>query len=346
MALPNTFVEFMGNQVFQMSFLVGAISLIVVFAWPLIKHPTLKKIPAPLVVLVIAIPVGMFSGLTQDNKQLVKVGDFWSIINFHADFSHISDQMGTFIQYVALFAIIGSLESLLTGKAIDLLDPYKRKSNFNKDLIAVGVGNAIAGALGGLPITRWANFFHGFFIFLFLIFAVYFSDLIPKTALSALLIGVGWKLTHPREFGHMAKIGKDQIAIFITTIIITLISDLLLGIAAGVIIKMLFHVMRGVKLKWLFRSRAEVKSNTVIVHDAAVFSNFIPVKKKILSFEYTQTVTIDFRNCYFVDHTVIEMLYHIRDDFAAEGGELKILGVDELSPVGNSKHPRAALRRK
>jgi MFS superfamily sulfate permease-like transporter len=220
----------------------------------------------------------------------------------------------------------------------------------------------LAGLLGGLPmisevarssanvangaITRWANFFHGFFIFLFLLFAVSFSDLIPKAALAALLIGVGWKLTHPREFGHMAKIGMDQVAIFIITIFVTLAYDLLLGIGAGILFKIILHLLRGVPFSRLFKPVVRIKGKHINIDDAAVFSNFISVKKKILEFDYTDKITVDFSNCHFVDHTVIETLYHTRDDFFAEGGELRIIGIDELKPVGKSKHPLAAQRRK
>lgn len=371
--IPHTFAHILDHLEVD---IIGVVSLLIVFGWPLIPNKFLKKIPAALVVLAVAIPLGIMLGLhnttdVRDSAGNIIQSGFAPLLSFSQGLSEIIginvsfdgfSQTVTFSKFVVMFALVGSLEALLTVKAIDMLDPYLRRSNTNKDLIAIGVGNIIAGTLGGLPMisevarssanvangamTRWANFFHGLFIFLFLIFAVYFSDLIPKTALSALLIGVGWKLTHPREFGHMAKIGKDQIAIFITTIIVTLVSDLLIGIAAGIFIKMFFHMMRGVKIRRLFKANVDVKGNTVIVHEAAIFSNFIPVKKKILSFEFTQPVTIDFRNCYFVDHTVIEMLYHIRDDFAAEGGELNILGIEELRPVGNSKHPRAALRRK
>jgi MFS superfamily sulfate permease-like transporter len=261
-----------------------------------------------------------------------------------------------------MFALVGSLESLLTIKAVDELDSFKRRSNTNKDLIAVGIGNIFAGLIGGLPMisevarssanvsngakTRWANFFHGVFIILFLIFAVSFSNLIPKTALAAMLIGVGWKLAHPREFGHMAKIGADQIAVFIITIIFTLATDLLIGIAAGIVLKLLLHLGRGVKFRSLFSAKSQIVGNTITVYNAAVFSNFIKVKNKIHSFKFTDDVILDLSDCVFIDHSVIETLYHIKNDFSTEGGSLTILGIEELKNVGSSTHHLAARRRK
>jgi MFS superfamily sulfate permease-like transporter len=181
---------------------------------------------------------------------------------------------------------------------------------------------------------------------MFLCFEVSFDDLIPKSALAAMLIGVGWKLAHPREFGHMAKIGKDQIVIFVTTIVVTLATDLLLGIAAGIVLKFILHIGRGVSLKVLFKPIMQAEGSTVEIHEAAVFSNFIPIKKKLLSFPLTSTVTINFRKCNFIDHSVIEILHHIQDDFKEAGGELVVLGIDELKPVSNSTHRKAAVRRK
>ena len=296
-----------------------------------------------------------FSPLLEFKKGLV------DILGVNVSFDGFS-QTGTFIKFVVMFALVGSLEALLTVKAIDMLDTYKRKSNTNKDLIAVGVGNIIAGILGGLPMisevarssanvsnggkTRWANFFHGLFILLFLLFAVTFSDLIPKAALAAMLIGVGWKLAHPKEFGHMAKIGADQIVVFVTTVIVTLATDLLIGIGAGILFKLILHISREVPIKRLFSAKMTVSDHTISLEDAAIFSNFIPVKKQILKFPYSSKVTLDVTECKFVDHTVIETLHHLKDDFESEGGELKILGIEELKPVGNSKHHLAAVRKK
>jgi len=355
---------------------IGVVSLIIVFCWPLIPIKFLKKIPAALVVLVISIPLVILLGVHNiqeiKNSNGVVIQEAFApllefkkgltdILGVNVSFDGIS-QTGTFIKFVIMFALVGSLESLLTIKAVDELDSFKRRSNTNKDLIAVGIGNIFAGVIGGLPMisevarssanvsngakTRWANFFHGVFILLFLIFAVSFSDLIPKTALSAMLIGVGWKLAHPREFGHMAKIGADQIAVFITTIIFTLATDLLIGIAAGIVLKLLLHLGRGVKFRSLFSANSKINGNTITVYNAAVFSNFIKVKNKIHSFKFTDDVILDLNDCVFIDHSVIETLYHIKNDFSTEGGSLTILGIEELKNVGNSSHHLAARRRK
>jgi MFS superfamily sulfate permease-like transporter len=371
--LKNTFAHFFEHREVA---IVGLTSLAIVFLWPMIPVKALKKIPSALIVLCVSIPLAKFMGLhnTADVKDAAGVviqkgfapllsfkDGLLDIIGIKVDFGGFS-MPGVFIKFVIMFALVGSLEALLTVKAIDMLDPFKRRSNPDKDLIAVGAGNIVAGFLGGLPMisevarssanvangakTRWANFFHGLFIFLFLCFAVSFSDLIPKAALSAMLIGVGWKLAHPKEFGHMAKIGADQIVIFITTILVTLATDLLLGIGAGILLKFALHIARGVPFSVLFKPKMHAEGNVVTIEEAAVFSNFIPVKRKLLTYDLDKQVTVDFRKCNFIDHSVIETLHHMKDDFKVEGGEMIILGIEELRAVGNSKHPLAAVRRK
>jgi MFS superfamily sulfate permease-like transporter len=366
--IPNTLMHFFDHKDVV---IVGLVSLLIVFGWPRIKIAAIKKIPAPLVVLAVAIPLGMILGIHNipaDPENGVKA--FSPLVNFdkglfdilaiNVSFDGVS-QTGTFIKYVIMFALVGSLEALLTVKAIDMVDPFKRKSDTNKDLIAVGIGNIVAGTLGGLPMiaevarssanvnnggkTRWANFFHGVFILLFLIFAVTFSNLIPNAALAAMLIGVGYKLAHPKEFGHMAKIGWDQIAVFITTIIFTLATDLLIGIAAGIVLKLCIHLFHGAPAANLFSSKSKIEGNRITVQGAAVFSNFIGIRKNIDSFPLTENVVLDVTKCKLVDHSVIENLYHIKDDFEAEGGSFTIFGIEELKSVSSSTHKYTAVRK-
>ena len=368
--IPSTLSHFFAHKEVA---IVGLVSLIIVFGWPMIKGGFLKKIPAPLVVLIVAIPLSRLldiHNIPEHMENGMKVKSFNPLVSFDKGLFDIIgvkvsfaglNQIGTFIKYVIMFALVGSLEALLTDKAIDMIDPYKRKSNTNKDLIAVGVGNIIAGILGGLPMisevarssanvanggkTRWANFFHGIFILLFLIFAVSFSNFIPNAALAAMLIGVGYKLAHPKEFGHMAKIGLEQIAIFLVTILVTLASDLLIGISAGILFKLCIHLYHGSPIKHLFNAKTVIEGNTIIVKGCAVFSNYIGIKKSIDQFKRDEHVVFDVTTCKLVDHTVIENLHHIKEDFENEGGLFEIKGIEEFRPVSKSKHQFSARRK-
>ncbi len=344
--------------------IVGLISLLIVFGWPYITNKWLKKIPSAMVVLIVSIPLAHFIGIHNvgEEKPLVSFDKGLSdILAINVSFEG-AKQLGTFIKYVIMFALVGSLEALLTVKAIDGMDPFKRKSNYNKDLFAVGLGNVVAGILGGLPMisevarssanvanggkTRWANFFHGVFICLFLVLAVYFSDLIPLGALAAMLIGVGWKLTHPREFFHMAQIGKDQMGIFIVTIIVTLSTDLLIGIAAGIILKMIMHISRGARIAQLFKSDMRIEGDYIFLQGAVIFSNFGRVRKCISNFPAEEKLHIVLENCKLIDHSVIESLHLIKAERESMGGGMEIIGLDALRHVKNSSHHLATRLRK
>ncbi len=368
--IPDTLVHFFAHK--EVAF-IGLISLVIVFGWPMLKINFLKKIPAPLVVLIISIPLAMVLGVQNvpehlENGEIIKAFNplvsfdkgLFDILGVRVSFEGYH-QIGTFIKYVIMFALVGSLETLLTVKAIDMQEPFKRKSNMNKDLIAVGIGNIVAGILGGLPMisevarssvnvanggkTRWANFFHGIFILIFLIFAVSFSNYIPNAALASMLIGVGYKLANPKEFGHMAKIGIEQISIFLITILVTLSTDLLVGIGAGILFKLLIHLYNGSPIKHLFNAKTVIDGNTIIVKGCAVFSNFVGVKKSIDRFKRSEDVVFDVSTCKLVDHTVIENLHHIKIDFEDEGGSFTIQGLEEFTPVTKSKHKFAAVKK-
>ncbi len=345
--------------------LIGLVSFGIMMLWPMLKSVNLKKIPAPLVVLLIAIPAELLMDFqhTEPTYALVHVGNFLESIKWNVDFGGMAHP-GMFIKYVVMFALVGSLESLLTVKAIDLQDPYHRKSNANKDLIAVGIGNTIASVFGGMPMisevarsssnvangaqTRWANFFHGAFILLFLLFATPIIELIPNTALAAMLLTVGIRLAHPKEFIHTYKIGPEQLAIFVTTIFFTLFEDLLIGIAAGILLKLIFHLGRGASLKSLFKANADVIINDndcdIYINDAALFSNYLGIKKKLDSIPDGLNVKVDLTNTKLVDHSVMESLNHFKHDYEIRGGTFNIFGLDEHKAV--SSHKFSAQRKK
>ncbi len=345
--------------------IIGIVSLAIMMGWPYIKNKTIKMIPAPLVVLLFAIPCELFMDFahTEPPYALVKIGSLVDNLNINASFAGIS-QTGLFIKYVIMFALVGTLESLLTVKAIDLMDPFKRKSNMNKDLIAVGIGNTIAAFLGGLPMisevarsssnvnngakTRWANFFHGFFILLFVLLATPILEMIPNAALAAMLITVGIKLAHPKEFIHTFKIGKEQLAIFLVTIFFTLFEDLLVGIAAGMVLKIIIHLINGTPISSLFKAPTIVSfegdNYLVEINKAAIFTNFLGVKSKLEAIPYGFNVTIDLKKTKLVDHSVMENLEHFKHDYEANGGTVVIRGLENHQSLSN--HPLSSRKNK
>ncbi|HOZ86839.1 MAG TPA: SulP family inorganic anion transporter [Bacteroidia bacterium] len=342
---------------------IGIACLLIMIIMSYIKNEKIKKIPAPLVVLAVSIPLGFALNIKTDNTianfSLVKIGSIFDAFKnglFNADFSGIFSHTGVFIQYVILYALIGSIESLLTAKAVDGLDPFKRKSDFDKDLIGVGIGNAIVGLLGGLPMisevarssanvsygakTRWANFFHGLFLLIAVLVAVPFIEMIPNVALSAMLVFVGFRLAHPKQFKHTMHIGKEQLIVFSVTILITISTDLLMGVGSGIILEMIINLFNGASIKNLFKTNISVTEHEdhylMVIRGDVVFSNILGLKKKFLNIPAEKDVIIDVSHAAMVDHTSIITLNGLVEDYKEGGGKIKVVGFENHRQLGHA----------
>ena len=351
--------------------IIGVVGLAIMFFFGYAKLPLLKKIPGPLVVLLITIPLGIYYAIDSDARigafSLVKVGHITDILGqqlINVDFSGMTSNTGIFIEYVILYALIGSLESLLTVKAIDGLDPYHRKSNANKDLTGLGIGNALSGIIGGLPMisevvrssanvgfgakTRWANFFHGLFLLVAVLAAVPVIEMIPNAALAALLIFAGYRLASPKEFKHMLHVGGDQLIIFIVTILMTLATDLLIGVGSGIALELLLNLFSGAKFSNIFKSRAQVIENgndiQVVVTGDALFSNYLGLKKKIQALPKEKNVTIDLSACKVIDHTTLAALHGFKHDYEIDGGTVRLVEHAAHKPKGKAESSTKVLK--
>lgn len=344
--------------------IVGIIGLIVMFGLPLIGIRLLKKVPAPMVVLMLTIPLGVFWHFreTEPAYSLVQIGDFWGSVGFNFDFSLISSFV--FWKYVFMFLFVNSLESLLTVKAIDDLDPYKRSSSYNGDLFGLGAGNFVSGLLGGLPMisevvrssanvgfggrTKWSNVFHGTFLLMAMIFLIPFIEMIPNAALAAMLIFAGFRLAAPKEFIHTYQIGKEQLAIFLVTIIVTLMEDLLLGVASGIIVKILFHLFNGVSVRNLFVARFDKKETEdeiyIKIKDSAIFSNLIGFKKMFMSIQNDKKLVVDLSETNLVDHSFLSFINHYKNESIEHNRPMSIIGLENHKAF--SSHPLATMKRK
>ncbi len=348
---------------------IGIVSLLIMFGYALIKNPRLKVVPAPMIVLIVAVPLGLFLNVAQEGtytfhdqvyalgtKFLVNVPlNMFNAITF-PDFSGLMTGVG--IKYVLMFAIIGSLESLLSAKAIDGIDPWGRKTNMDQDLVAVGIGNTLAAFIGGLPMiseivrskanidngaqTRFANMFHGLFLLVFVALIPGLINQIPLAALGALLVFTGFRLASPKEFVHMYRLGKDQFIIFMATIIGVLETDLLMGIAIGIGVKIVIHLINGAPIFSFFKLNAEVThedehSVTIVIRESAVFSTWIPLRKYLHRYlQEGKNVTLNFAETRLVDHTVMSKLYEWIMEFEENDCELFVRGLAEHQPMADS----------
>jgi MFS superfamily sulfate permease-like transporter len=357
---------------------IGLISLGILIFWPKINHPWLKKIPAPVLVIVIGMVLGFMFDLAhlqvgQDfilPKDLILGPEFLvdipsSLLDniFFPDFSKVGSL--AFWEAVVAITLVGSLETLLVASAVDKLDPYKRYSDLNRDLRALGVGNAISGLIGGLPIiveilrsstnvnsgakTAWSSFFHGAFMLLFVLLFPHVIDRIPLASLATLLVYTGYRLASPNTFAERMILGWAQLLIFVITIIAVLMTNILAGVAIGIVSKLLIHWMRGVSPKNMLKISYQVEhwdadTWTFRITGSAVFSNFISLKTEMTEIPDGKTVIFDLSDVYLIDHTVMELIDHFRQNYIDHGGQCEIEGLDKQVPF--SEHVLAARRRK
>lgn len=334
---------------------IGIACLLIMILMSYVKHEKIKKVPAPLIVLAVSIPLGFALHIKTDGAissyALVKIGSVSEAFKngiVNVDFSGITSHTGIFIQYVILYSLIGSIESLLTAKAVDGMDPFKRKTDFDKDLIGVGIGNTLCGILGGLPMisevarssanvgygarTRWANFFHGLFLLISVLVGVQFIEMIPNVALAAMLIFVGFRLAHPKQFKHALHIGKEQLFVFTVTILVTISTDLLMGVGSGILLELIINLINGATLKNLFKTHIDVVQQgdhyTMTINGDILFSNLLGFKKKFMIIPEGKFITINMSKAKIVDHTSIVTMNGLTEQYEDAGGKVLVMGFE------------------
>lgn len=361
--------------------IIGFLGLAILIAWSMVKNRYLKMIPAPLLVVLVGIALGHYFDLDHEHtylflpdasilphheatvgpKFLVAISDNFMSSFYFPDFSKMAT--GEFWGAVLSICLVGSLESLLSAMAVDKLDPYKRHSNLDKDLTAVGAGNLLAGLVGGLPMiaeivrssanvnngakTGWANFFHGLFLLLFVAVFPRLIHSIPLAALASLLVFTGFRLASPKEFGKVLGLGKEQLLIFVVTIIGVIATDLLIGVGIGIVTKLALHLLSGVKMGQLFKidfTITPTNSNTILIEirGAAIFSNMLAFKDAVMGLDKGKHIVFQLNDAYFLDHSMMEFFHDFQHDYEASGGQCEFVGMEYHESFAS--HPLAARR--
>lgn len=354
----------------------GIISLCIMVFYPKIRNKYLQLVPAPMWIVILSISFSYYYELVLNlpnpiaaSAMIPDVPSFNQIITELPEISF--GKIGEIGFWSSVFALtlIASIESLLSIKAVDKLDPEKRRSNVNKDLKALGLATIGSGFLGGLNVVtviarssvnvnnggsnRSANFFHAFFLIIFI--ALFSTQLtrIPLPALMAILVYTGYKLASPVIVTKIFSIGKEQLIIFFVTLLTTLKVGLITGIAVGVFTTFIIHVVINKSLSLFFRNflkpnvlmfKEQDSTNNYFlsVKHFCSFLNYYKLKNKLDAIPENKDVIVDFSMCVFVDHTVMENLNNYQELFTKRGGHFEVIGLDTHGT--GSKHP-FALRR-
>ena len=355
--------------------LIGGVSLLILFVWPLLRFSWTKAIPAPLLVLLVAIPLDLAFGLDRPHdynllgqtfhvgpEYLVALpGSLLDAVNF-PDFSMITSVVS--IKYIVMYALVGTIESTLSVLAVDSMDPEKNPSDLNKDLLAVGIGNLVCAGIGGLPMiseivrskanvdagaeSRKSNFFHGAFLLLFVTLVPGLLQMIPLAALAAMLVYTGARLAAPTEFIHARSVGMDQFALFMTTFVVTLATDLLIGVGVGLALKVILHWIRGVSPVQLFSAKVDAVREregelTLRVSGVAAFTSLLAVRKRLSDIgPEVRRVVVDVAEAKLADHTFLSRLDAMGAELA--GIDFVVEGLDSLAPL--TDHPHSTRTRK
>lgn len=318
---------------------ICAVSLLVLRVWESLwvkSNPFLSRIPGPLICVILAASINwIFSlgfpgiALQAEDGHLVQLPHIQSWRDFVAelrfpDFSAFGRV--TTWSIAATLATIASIETLLSVESTDKLDPKRRVSNTNRELLAQGFGNIVAGSLGGIPMTsvivrssaniyagaksRMSAILHGFMLLFSVLMMSQILNLIPLASLAAVLIAVGYKLSHPKLIKSMYQSGWDQFVPFIATIIAILFTDLLKGVTIGLLVGLAFVL------------RASYYSAILVVVDGknrlfrftkdVTFIHKIRLRKELGKVEPGSQVYFDATRASYIDSDVFEMIH----DFA------------------------------
>lgn len=356
--------------------ITGVLSLAIMVYYPKLRNKYLQLVPAPMWIVLLSVGFSYYYELVRQQPNPISADYMLSGI---PNVQEIIAQIPTpdfslassfpFWSSVIALTLIASIESLLSIKAVDKLDPEKRRSNVNKDLKALGLSTIGSGFLGGLNVVtviarssvnvnnggtnRTGNFFHAMFLVVFIMLFSSQLERIPLPALMSILVFTGYKLASPDVVKRIFSIGKEQLIIFFVTLVFTLKIGIISGIVLGVICTFIIHIVLNKNISLFLRNF--MKPNVLMYKEGGgeynyyvsvkhfcSFLNYYRLKEKLDAISENEDVVVDFSLCQFVDHTVMENLNGYQELFKKRGGNFEVVGLDLHG--ADSEHP-FALRR-
>ena len=327
---------------------VIALSIPFVYAFNFFDHHTLSFLGKTYEVgpsLLLDIPDNIMDSIMHPNFSKINTIEFWTT--------------------VVSILIITSIESLAIAKAVDKIDPYKRKTDLNKDLIGIGLSTMVAGLIGGLPIiaviirstvnihngakTKWSNMYQGLLLLIFIVVLSPIMRQVPLCAFAILLVYTGFKLASPSVFKQIYNQGIEQLIFFIATMVLTLYTNLLIGLLGGLLLAMVSHMLLAKAsisqfFKMVYRSGTNLVINPdgsydIKVKGIANFLGILKIDKMVAQIPFGSDVNIDLSETRLVGITYMDYIVDYLKVQKNSGGNVIIKGLD--SHVSSSTYNRA-----
>ncbi|MGN0003491.1 MAG: SulP family inorganic anion transporter [Sphingobacterium composti] len=344
----SAFTDTIINSVNWGATIICFLSLAILIFWPSIKG--LNKVPAPLVVVLLGVGLGfafqgtsLSLGTSSHYVSIPVVSSFNEFLNLFIfpDFTQIVNKEVWIV--AATIAIVASLETLLSIEAVDKLDPFKRNSPTNRELLAQGAGNISSGLLGGLPLTsvivrssanansggrtRQSAILHGIWLLLALLAIPALINYIPLACLAAILLHTGYKLAKPALFKQMFRKGLDQFIPFTITVAAIVITDLLTGVGVGIVVATFYILRANLQNAYKFEIKEDQTAILTLAEEVS-FLNKAPIQQKLYSLpKSVDKVVINGGNSKFIDKDVLEVLKDFEQNALSKGLEIELQDV-------------------
>jgi MFS superfamily sulfate permease-like transporter len=318
---------------------ITLLSLAILIGWEtraFRRFALVRRVPAPLAVVLLGIGATLLLSVLApslappaEHRVALPPLESFAALQLALEWADFAQLVNPDVWRVAItLAIVASLETLLSLEAVEQIDPERRAAPPDRELKAQGVGNLIAGAIGGLPITsvivrssanvhagaqsRLSAFIHGVLLLVSVFALTSVINLIPLACLAAILIFTGLKLAKPSLFVAVAKQGFAPFAPFIVTLVGVLATDLLIGIVLGILCSVLLALYANLRSPIVLAQHGD--------HYLLSFRKDVSFLGKVALKHYLQqvpdgaTLIVDATRADFVDHDVRELL----DTFVAD----------------------------
>lgn len=352
------------NHVQLGAIIITVVSLIILISWD--KVPFLKKlklVPGALIAVASGIIINEFfirsgSSLAISKEHLVTLPVPTSFEELKAiivtpNFSGLTNPK---VWVVGLtIAIVASIETLLCIEASDRMDEQKRYTDTNIELKAQGIGNILSALIGGLPMTsvvvrtsannaagaksKMSAIIHGVLLLISVLAIPIILNKIPLATLATILILVGYKLAKPATFIHFWEKGKYQFIPFIATLIAVVTTDLLKGVALGIVISIIFILKGNLKRAYSFK-KEEYEDGDIIHIDLAQevsFLNKAAIKSTLNDIPENSKVIINAQDTVYIAHDILDLIKEFKETRAKEENiKVKLKGFKDAYDLENS----------